>query len=459
MVFSSTTFLFFLLPIALILYYGVPLGIRYKNTILVFISLLFYAFGEPVYVWLMIGSIVINWGIGLLIEKRNINLFFIVGLLINIANLFVFKYLTWILGLIGIKDFPELTLPIGISFYTFQAMSYLIDIKRGQVKAQRNVLDVMLYISFFAQLVAGPIVRYDVFANQIKGRTNTWNHFIEGMKRFIYGLGKKVILANTMGEVSGIVFDSLNIANNSMSIWTAWIGAIAFSLQIYFDFSGYSDMAIGIGKMFGFTFPENFNYPYMADSITDFWRRWHISLSSWFRDYVYIPCGGNRKGAVRTIINILIVWSLTGLWHGANFSFVLWGFLYGVLLIVEKNFLKKNNPVISRIYTLVFVIIGWVIFNSTSIGSAFVYVKTMFGIGSTGIWNLLAAKALIGEFKWYFVLAIAGCFPIYKRIQSSKLYSKTVVICIEDIYVLILFGLSVCSIVNGAYNPFIYFNF
>jgi D-alanyl-lipoteichoic acid acyltransferase DltB (MBOAT superfamily) len=279
------------------------------------------------------------------------------------------------------------------------------------------------------------------------------------MKRFIYGLGKKVILANTMGEISDIVFDGLNITNNSMAIWTAWIGAIAFSLQIYFDFSGYSDMAIGIGKMFGFSFPENFNYPYMADSITDFWRRWHISLSSWFRDYIYIPCGGNRKGTVRTIINILIVWSLTGLWHGANMTFVIWGFLYGVLLIFEKNFLKKINPIISRLYTLVFVIIGWVIFNSSSLESAIVFVKTMFGMGSNGIWNLLPAKALLAEFKWYFVLAIAGCFPFYKRIQNSKLYCKTIVICIEDIYLLVLLGLSVCAIVNGAYNPFIYFNF
>lgn len=327
MVFSSTTFLFFILPVTLLLYYVIPFGVKWKNIVLVIMSLLFYTFGEPTYIWLLILSVCMNWLIGLVIDNKKNGWVFILGLVLNITMLFVFKYLNWILGMVGIQEIDGLRLPIGISFYTFQAISYLIDVRRETVRAQKNVLDVMLYISFYAQLVAGPIVRYDVFAEQIYHRTIDLDKFISGMKRFIYGLGKKVILANTMGQVSEIVFTSLNIVNNSMSIWMAWIGAIAFTLQIYFDFSGYSDMEIGIGKMFGFEFPENFNYPYAATSITDFWRRWHISLSSWFRDYVYIPCGGNRKGSRRTIINIFIVWSLTGLWHGANFTFVVWGIM------------------------------------------------------------------------------------------------------------------------------------
>ena len=432
---------------------------KWKNIVLVITSLLFYTFGEPKYIWLLILSVCLNWLIGLVIDDKKNSWVFVFGIVLNIAMLFVFKYLNWILGLVGVSEIDGLKLPIGISFYTFQAISYLIDVRRGTVKAQKNVLNVMLYISFFAQLVAGPIVRYDVFAEQIYHRTTNFDKFIGGMKRFIYGLGKKVLLANTMGQVSEIVFDSLNISNNSMSIWTAWIGAIAFTLQIYFDFSGYSDMAIGIGKMFGFDFPENFNYPYIATSITDFWRRWHISLSSWFRDYVYIPCGGNRKGNRRTIINIFIVWSLTGLWHGANFTFVAWGLMYGILLIFEKNLLKNVNEVISRIYTLLFVVIGWVIFNSASLQHAIVYIKTMFGLGSSNILESAGAIALIDEYKIYFVVAILCSMPLYEKIRSSEVGKKTIFVAAENVCLLMILFVSTCAIVNGAYNPFIYFNF
>ena len=330
MVFSSTVFLFLFLPVTVLVYYN-PFctGRRFRNLFLLLASLAFYAWGEPLFVFLMILSIVVGWLIGLKISVsagQRRKTFLTIGVVFHLALLFVFKYLTFVAGELGwllAQDFSfiNITLPIGISFFTFQLLSYLFDVYYGKAAAQKNVLNLGLYISLFPQLIAGPIVRYDTIAAQIEGRRETLGGFADGMMNFIYGLAKKILIANYMAQVADNIFDT----EQSLSVLTAWLGGVAYTLQIYFDFSGYSDMAIGLGKMFGFTFPENFRYPYIAKSCTEFWRRWHISLGSWFRDYVYIPLGGNRVGKARWVINLLAVWSLTGLWHGANWTFLVWG--------------------------------------------------------------------------------------------------------------------------------------
>ncbi len=377
MVFSSITFLFAFLPAVLIVYYIAPKKAR--NLVLFLFSLVFYAWGEAVYIWLMLASTVVAYVTGLLADRtkrKDSKLPFfsmLFAIVWNMGLLLFFKYTDFFINTANdafgmhIKLFG-FTLPIGISFYSFQTLSYVIDVYKGDVKSQKNFLTLGAYVALFPQLIAGPIVRYKDVEEQLMQRSETVENFSQGVRRFAIGLGKKVILANNIGALFTLISKT---EQSEMSVCAAWLGAFAYTFQIYFDFSGYSDMAIGLGKMFGFTFLENFNYPYIASSITDFWRRWHISLSSWFRDYVYIPLGGNRKGKLRQCVNIMIVWFLTGFWHGANWNFMIWGVYYGVLLLIEKfllwNTLKKAPAVITHIYALFFIIIGWGISSLTMI--------------------------------------------------------------------------------------------
>lgn len=458
MVFSSFVFLLVFLPIVLILYYLCPAKLR--NVILLFASLIFYAWGEPVYVLIMLFSTVFDYTNGRLIEKfksqdRNgaAKGVLIVDMCGNLAILGFFKYTDFILGTInslsgaGIS-LLKIALPIGISFYTFQTMSYTIDVYRGVVPAQKNILNFATYVVLFPQLIAGPIVQYKTIGKELESRKVTVDDFAQGAFRFTVGFAKKVILANSIYGVWTSISQSQNI-----SMATAWLGAIAFTFNIYFDFSGYSDMAIGLGRMFGFHFLENFNYPYMANSVTDFWRRWHISLSSWFKEYVYIPLGGNRKGMGMQIRNILIVWALTGLWHGASWNFVLWGLYYGLLLMLEKLFLLKGlnkcPALIRHIYTMFIVVIGWTIFAQTDFGQLATYLKRMFGIGT----------ALIDtDFLYYFSCnAVLLAVLAFCSIDHKKWLKKFELLRIPAMIILLL--VSFAFLVGGSYNPFLYFRF
>ncbi len=453
MVFSSITFLFIFLPFVLLFYYASS-NITYKNVVLLFSSLLFYAWGEPVYVILMIISILFNYYVGKDIAQNRKKSTLIFGVVINLLILGYFKYAGFIVN--SINDITglsiairELPLPIGISFYTFQAMSYVVDVYRGTSKAQEKVLPFAVYITMFPQLIAGPIVKYEDIEKQLASRNVTRKAFNNGVFIFTKGLAKKVILANCLGRLHETV-----LGMEEMSAVSAWVGAIAYTIQIFNDFSGYSDMAIGLGKMFGFKFPDNFNCPYRATSVTDFWRRWHISLSTWFKEYVYIPLGGNRKGTFRQIINLLIVWSLTGLWHGAAWNFVVWGLYYGVLLILEKFVFAKLQKVIPAVFRWIFtfflVIIGWVFFFSSSITSAISYIQSMFGIGtvafdSEGLFYLAN----------YAVLIIVGFIVASHK---SKLY-KNAHVAFKWVISIVLFVISVAFLISESYNPFLYFRF
>ena len=464
MVFSTTTFLFLFLPAVLIAYYIPFVRKRRKlsNFILTAASIFFYAWGEPVYVLLMLFSILMNWAFGLIVSKnsgtKKAKAAVALSAVINISILFVFKYLTFILKNFNLLfnkniDTLEIALPIGISFFTFQAMSYVIDVYRGRGSAQKNPLNVALYISFFPQLIAGPIVRYETVAEEIMNRRENYDDFSSGAYRFAVGLCKKVILANNLAAVADLAF-----ASEKPSVVMAWTGAIAYTLQIYFDFSGYSEMAIGLGRMFGFHFLENFNYPYVSKSITDFWRRWHMSLGTWFRDYVYIPLGGSRVDTkARLVFNLFVTWALTGIWHGANWTFLAWGLLYFVLLTVEK--LTKFHEKIGgfgHIYTMLFVILGWVLFRADSISAAGSYMGAMFGLTSNGLCDDLILTYLSYN-KVYFIFGILACFPIQKLIKpkiNEKLYNV-----LSAIVLAVLFVISISFMVKGSYNPFIYFNF
>ncbi len=463
MLFSTGIFIFLFLPLVILGYYVLP-GRRLKNLFLLLASLAFYAYGEPSFVFVMILSIVVNYFVGLLINlfnKKNKKLskaFLILGLLFNLSLIFIYKYLMFFLK--SINDIfkahinvPSILLPIGISFFTFQILSYIIDVYREKVDVQKNIFNLGLYISLFPQLIAGPIVRYTTIQDQIMNRKEDIVLFGEGVKRFIYGLAKKVIISNTMAIIVDHAFNS-NVS--SLSLGLTWLAAIAYALQIYYDFSGYSDMAIGLGKMFGFNFLENFNYPYISKSVSDFWRRWHISLGSWFRDYVYFPMGGSRVSKKRLVFNLFVVWALTGIWHGANYTFIIWGLMYFAILTIEKltGFEKKTEGkfnILKTIYTLLFVLIGWVIFRADSIGYAMQYIARMFTF--TNLVNREFFYYLI-ENGVIFVLAIVLSTPIYKK-AIEKLNS-----CIlEDVILIILLIISVSYIVKGVYNPFIYFNF
>ncbi|MCQ2485483.1 MAG: MBOAT family protein [Clostridia bacterium] len=464
MVFSSTTFLFLFLPIVLILYYN-PIfkSLKFKNIILILSSIFFYAWGEPVFVLLMLASIILNWFFGLLVDKYQsggkAKAVIAASVFFNMGMLFVFKYLTFTLQNLNLLLGTHLNtlgieLPIGISFFTFQAMSYVIDVYRKNGNVQKNPLNVALYISFFPQLIAGPIVRYKTIAEQINERHVTADDFANGVYRFMIGFCKKVLIANNVALVADEIF-----GNAENSVASAWIGAIAYTLQILFDFSGYSEMAIGLGKMFGFTFLENFDYPYISKSVSEFWRRWHISLGTWFRDYVYFPLGGSRVKKSRLVFNLFVVWSLTGIWHGANWTFIMWGLLYFVILTIEKltGFTPKLKA-FGHIYTMFFVIIGWVLFRADSIGAAFDYLKTMFGIGTV---NLTDSTVLfyLSNYKFYFAAGILCCFPIVPFIKKKIDTTKPVIRIIAGVLLLLSFLLSLTFIIKGSYNPFIYFNF
>ena len=464
MVFSSLTFLLWFLPCVLVVYFLVPK--KSKNAILFAFSLLFYAWGEPIYVGLMIFSTVLDYCCGRTVEKyrgtptAKIGLF--VSVIVNLSLLCLFKYTDFLLGTVnGIFgcNIPllNLPLPIGISFYTFQTMSYTIDVYRGDAKVQKNILSFGAYVSLFPQLIAGPIVRYQTIADQIDERTHSFDKFSEGVKRFICGLGKKVLLANNIG----FLWSTISKANN-LTVVSAWFGIIAFAFQIFFDFSGYSDMAIGLGKMFGFNFLENFDYPYSSKSVTEFWRRWHISMGTWFRDYVYIPLGGNRKGLATQLRNIAIVWLLTGFWHGASWNYVLWGIFYGVILIIEKFFLldklKKVPAFVGHLYTLFCVAIGWVLFAFEDINKGRSFFKILFGeatfCNSATLYQLLSYLPLL-------LLCAAASTPL-----GTKLYHKLNRKCNERIMaiadvtgIVAVAGLAVAYLISGSYNPFLYFRF
>ena len=466
MVFSSIPFLFFFLPIVMILYFIVPR--RFKNFVLLACSLVFYAWGEPVYITIMLFSTVFDYVNGLLLERfdakpRARKAVLITSVVGNLAILMFFKYSDFFIsnlnaaanldiGLLG------LALPIGISFYTFQTMSYTIDVYRRTAPVQRNIIAFGAYVTLFPQLIAGPIVRYNTIADQLNVRQETFEMFFDGMVRFCVGLGKKVLLANTIGalwsEISAVPAGEL-------SALSAWLGIVAFSLQIYFDFSGYSDMAIGLGKMFGFTFCENFNYPYISKSITEFWRRWHISLGTWFREYVYIPLGGNRKGAVMTYINIFVVWFLTGFWHGASWNFAVWGLYFAVILILEKAFLlkvlEKVPAIFSHIYAILLILFGWVIFSFDSLGSGIAYFQSMFGLGTGGAADDLFLYN-IRSYGPVLLLGIAACIPLWKGLADKYLlHGKRYILA----GALALGVLALCTIylVDSSYNPFLYFRF
>ena len=488
MVFSSVSFLFFFLP-AVVLFSSVTKNIRIKNYILLVFSILFYTLGGGVHLFTLLVSVCINYVCGLLCGKKEAKhrrIVLSIGIVLNVLILFFYKYLGFfveILSIIFSFQNPQIKvlLPIGISFYTFQGMSYLIDVYRTPEIKQKNFCYLLLYIMFFPQLIAGPIVRYSDINKQFYNRDITLDKFIYGLERFIIGLSKKVLIANVLSEVSSYIF-GLNYAK--YTCFYAWIASVSYALQIYYDFSGYSDMAIGLGSMFGFTFEENFDYPYIASSFKEFWRRWHISLSSWFRDYVYIPLGGNRKGKSRTIFNVLFVFFLTGLWHGASWNFVLWGIINGVLVVLcdIRGSKKRDNKIhnklfsivvclIKHVLTLVGIIVLWLLFDRSNVFLQ--VVLKMFGINFTslGIFiepyqkfvNTPLLKELLSiEFWLSFCFGIFFCFPWKRKLQFIILQDERVKIvceCTKYLILLVLLFFSVLSVANGAFNPFIYFRF
>ena len=457
MLFSGIPFLYYFLPCVLLLYAVTPK--KLKNTTLLLSSLVFYAWGEPRLVILMLVTVTIGYVLGLLTEKfvRFKKLWLILALVFELGFLVYYKYVDFFIfnfnAVTGLSiPLLQVTLPIGISFYTFQILSYNVDVYRGDVPAQKNPINLAAYISLFPQLIAGPIVRYSDIEKELTNRTHSFEKCAEGARRFILGLSKKILIANILGELC----DTFK-ASDDKSVAFYWMYAIAFSLHIYFDFSGYSDMAIGLGKIFGFTFMENFNYPYISKSATEFWRRWHISLGTWFRDYVYIPLGGSRVGKVRMLFNLFVVWLLTGFWHGAAWNFIAWGLLYAVLLIVEKLFLLKyleKSKVLSRIYILLFVVLGFVMFNASSMGEAFTYIGSMFGAGDV---PLFSAETFY-YFRSYivvFAVAIIGSTPLPKMLVNKAKFTKY----LEPLVLVLLLAVCTAYLVDGSFNPFLYFRF
>lgn len=466
MLFSSVTFLFTFLPITLLIYYLVPR--KGKNVVLLICSLLFYAWGEPVYLFLMVISILFNYFSGIDIARnegrpRARRRSFVFTVVVNVLILGFFKYYGFVLENLNVIlpfhiPYRELALPIGISFYTFQILSYIVDVYRGKVPVQVNPIDFGAYVSMFPQLIAGPIVRYADVEKQLKDRQETWEKFGQGVIFFIIGLAKKILLANTIGaihtEITGMA---------DKSVMTAWLGALAFTFQIYFDFSGYSDMAVGLGKMFGFEFMQNFNYPYISHSVTEFWRRWHISLGSWFREYVYIPLGGNRVSVPRHLLNLLIVWFLTGLWHGASWNFVVWGIYYGLILIIEKyvtgRLIAKLPEVAQIVYNMLLVIIGWVFFFSPGLSEAVTYLGNMVGVGAAGIVDR-EAFYLITTHWLLWGMVIVGSTPVMHRLVRVLCFDEErprTAVC--SVLYMGIFLLSIAYLVTETYNPFLYFRF
>ena len=463
MYFSSLIFMFLYLPAVLAVYYITPR--RFRNAFLLIVNLIFYGWGEPIFILVMFVSIITNYIFGLLIEKNRANerlskAFVILSVIISLGLLGVFKYAGFVNELLRSLPFmsflPKIAipLPIGISFYTFQTMSYTIDVYRHETKAQKSLITFGTYVSFFPQLIAGPIVRYKDVEKQLMYRRESIDKFASGIRRFCVGLAKKVLIANQMG----LMWDSMRPLQDNLGWAGAWIGIIAYAFQIYFDFSGYSDMAIGLGRMFGFEFVENFNYPYISKSITEFWRRWHISLSTWFRDYLYIPLGGNRCKPARHIFNMLAVWALTGLWHGASLNFLIWGLYYFILLILEKyiygGLLKKLPSFVRHIYALFFIIIGWAIFIFTDSDELFNYIGFMFSgqfIGHDALSITISYAPLL-------VIAAAASLPIWKNLYA-KIRDTKITGMLELIFVAAILILCTASLVSDSYNPFLYFRF
>ena len=463
MVFSSMVFMCIFLPVVFILHCILP-GIRLKNALLLLASVLFYAYGEPVYIILLFVSTLLNYFCACLIESSKYKkVILTLAVICNLGILIVFKYTDFILGTVNTLTglhlpLPQIRMPIGISFFTFQAMSYVIDVYRGTTKAQKNYAKVLLYISFFPQLIAGPIVKYHDIAQEIDNRTQTLEGVSLGIRRFSAGLCKKVLISNTMGLVADQLFGA---SAGNINAAGAWLGAISYMLQIYFDFSGYSDMAIGLGWMFGFHFKENFNYPYISGSIREFWRRWHISLSGWFLEYLYIPLGGNRKGKFRTVVNKMIVFLCTGIWHGAAVNFLFWGIYHGCFLMLEEYVPwigrkgSKLKAVFQHIYALLVVCIGFVFFRADTMSQGLFWIKEMF----TGFtWNAAAMSFAVQQITPVFLVTLAGaliaCCPVIKTVNNKKWYAPFAYVCS-------LLGLVVCmlSLASGTYNPFIYFRF
>lgn len=473
MIFASTTFIFLFLPMTIGIYYGLLRKHRsLQNIFLAFASLFFYAWGEPKFVVCMLVSILVNWflgfNVGLLKEKRkygHAKKIVAIDIVFNLSMLFIFKYLSFIGSTLeeSLKinlSIPEIALPIGISFFTFQAMSYVIDVYRGNGEYQKSIMNVALYISCFPQLIAGPIVRYETVAYEIDHRKENWDEFLDGFSRFIIGLSKKVLIANTLSIYADSAFESIS----QLSVADSWMGAICYAFQIYYDFSGYSDMAIGLGKMFGFHYLENFNYPYISKTITEFWRRWHISLGTWFRDYVYIPLGGSHVKKTRLYFNLFIVWLSTGIWHGANWTFMIWGLMYFSLLVFEKKTGIPNKEYgkvlggLQWIGTMFFVLIGWVVFRANSIMQALSYIKVMLCMSGQDLidWGFINTLNKVWMFLLLAIMFSAPSIPNY--IQKIKRKSVSLEITYQIILVL-MFVVTLVSIVSSEHNPFIYFNF
>lgn len=466
MIFSSSIFIFIFLPLVVFVYYISSKKIR--NNILLIASLFFYAWGGLSYLKILIVSILINYLFGMLIDKAKdkINLkrcFLLFGVILNLLLLFYYKYYDFFVSNVNTlfnSNLPmkNIVLPIGISFFTFQGMSYIIDIYREDSKVNKSIFSVSLYIALFPQLVAGPIIKYKYINNQIKFRKESIEFFSYGINRFVVGLSKKVIISDILGAMADNIF---NLSNTSIDMPTAWIGAICYTFQIYFDFSGYSDMAIGLGYLFGFQFPENFNYPYISKSITEFWRRWHISLSTWFREYLYIPLGGNRKGNV--YLNLFIVFLVTGLWHGASWSFIVWGLWHGFFMIIErliknKMWYKKIPSFIKLVSTMLIVIVGWVLFRASSLKAALEYLSIMFGLTKFKDMTFIYQYFINKKFIFWVIIAIIGSTPIISKVshryKNNKLFQL-----ISMIIISILFIVSMIFIINSTYSPFIYFQF
>ena len=465
MLFSSISFLFYFLPAVLIVYFLTPA--RLKNAVLLLSSLLFYAWGEPKYVILMVAAILLFYGCGLAIGycRRQLwkKVWLMVSVVVSVAMLGVFKYADFLIGNVNSllrTHIPllKLALPIGISFYTFQCLSYTIDVYRGKVPAQKNIITFGAYVALFPQLIAGPIVRYVDVARELDSRQHSFDNFSLGMRRFLIGLGKKVILANNLGQLVEIFRGS-----GEKSVLFFWMYAIAFTLHIYFDFSGYSDMAIGLGRIFGFRFPENFDYPYLSKSITEFWRRWHITLGGWFRDYVYIPLGGNRVSKGRWILNILVVWMLTGLWHGAAWNFVLWGLLFALVLLLEKQFPAiRNLPgVLRHIYVLLMIVLSFVLFNAADLRQAGSDFAGLFGFGGL---PLCTPETLyyLRSYGLLFLFGFVGATPLLRSCleRLSLNHSATKLLAVlEPIFLILLLLVCTAYLVDGSFNPFLYFRF
>ena len=459
MIFSSILFIYYFLPILLIVYFLIPS--KYKNLTLLLFSLIFYFLGEPKYIIVLLLSCIINYFLSKQIEKeKHAKLYLIISLIYNIGQLLVFKYTDFFISntnSIFNTNIPlmYIVMPIGISFFTFQIIGYIVDVYNKKHKSAKNILAFMTYVCLFPQLVAGPIVRYICVEKDLNTRTHSFDNFAEGIKRFIIGLSKKVLLANVLGEFTKSLVTE--------TVISSWLKPIGYTLQIYFDFSGYSDMAIGLGLMFGFKFLENFNYPLIASSITDFWRRWHISLSSWFKDYVYIPLGGNRVNKLKWIRNLFIVWFLTGFWHGASWNFITWGLYFGIILVIEKLFIGKyleKTKILKHIYSLVIIVISFLIFNSSTTREIFNSIKNMFNLNNIEFIN----KETIYYLKSYLVLLIVSIIsatPLLKNIISKLKTTKvkTIIDILEPIVYIALLILSTAFLIDESFNPFLYFRF